>query len=61
MGTDIPISWPTVMDQLSGTPIYTRDTSLTDTDQDGIADQQDVCPNTTVGMAVNARGCAFGQ
>ena len=58
---DSPVVWPALVPALSGTPIYTRDTSLTDTDRDGIADQQDACPNTVPGNAVNARGCTFGQ
>jgi hypothetical protein len=32
-----------------------------DSDGDGVADQQDLCPFTAVGLAVNARGCAFSQ
>lgn len=58
---DNPVVWPALVPRLSGTAIYTRDTALTDVDQDGIADQQDSCPNTAHGSAVNARGCAFGQ
>ncbi|MCY7306975.1 MAG: right-handed parallel beta-helix repeat-containing protein [Rhodoferax sp.] len=56
-----PVVWPATVIALSGVPVYTRDTSLTDSDGDGIADQQDFCPNTPVGAPVNARGCAFGQ
>lgn len=61
MGDDSPVSWPVSVNPLSGIPVYTRDTSLTDSDGDGIADQQDACPNTPAGQAVNARGCPFGQ
>jgi len=56
-----PVLWPANVGPLSGRPIYTRDTTLTDGDSDGIADQQDFCPGTVAGQAVNARGCAFAQ
>jgi len=56
-----PIIWPATIAALSGVAVYTRDTTLTDIDQDGIADQQDACPNTAPGTPVNARGCAFAQ
>ena len=56
-----PIAWPTPVPMLSGKAIYTRDTSLTDADGDGVADQQDTCPGTPAGTAVNARGCGIGQ
>ena len=55
------VGWPAPISPLTGRPTYTRDTSLTDSDGDGIADQQDACPNTPAGLAVNARGCAISQ
>ncbi len=58
---DSPVSWPAPVAALSGRPIYTRDTTLTDSDYDGIADQQDYCPSTATGLLVNARGCAITQ
>ena len=61
MSTGNPVSWPATVPALSGSPVYTRDTSLSDSDGDGIADQQDTCPGSAAGMAVNARGCAFNQ
>lgn len=61
LGDDSPVNFPATVGGLSGRPIYTRDTTLTDSDGDGIADQQDACPNTIRGLAVNARGCAVNQ
>ena len=58
---DSPVVWPATVNALSGRAVYTRDTSLTDSDGDGIADQQDACPGTAAGLAVNARGCAINQ
>ena len=55
------VAWAAPVAPLSGIPIYTRDTTLTDTDGDGVADQQDACPATPAGLAVNARGCAINQ
>jgi len=56
-----PVTWPATVAALSGSPVYTRDVSLIDSDGDGIADQQDYCPNTGTGSLVNSRGCAFVQ
>lgn len=61
LSDDSPVSWPAPLNALSSRPIYTRDTTLTDSDGDGIANQQDACPGTAPGLAVNARGCALGQ
>ncbi len=36
-------------------------TPLNDADQDGVADETDVCPGTAAGDPVNAEGCAAGQ
>ena len=58
---DSPVVWPATVNALSGRAVYTRDTSLADSDGDGIADQQDACPSTAAGLAVNARGCAINQ
>ncbi|MDM8005785.1 MAG: putative metal-binding motif-containing protein, partial [Phycisphaerae bacterium] len=35
--------------------------SGSDTDQDGVTDEADVCPDTAAGAAVDADGCAAGQ
>ena len=58
---DSPVDWSALVEPRSGNAIYTRDTALVDTDRDGIADVQDVCPDTREDMAVNARGCGFDQ
>ncbi|MFN0159991.1 MAG: hypothetical protein ACKVQQ_02105, partial [Burkholderiales bacterium] len=57
----LAVTWPTTLPPFSARPAYTRDTTLVDSDGDGIADQQDACPATPGGQAVNARGCALGQ
>lgn len=61
LSDDSSVSWPAPVNALSSRPIYTRDTTLTDSDGDGIANQQDACPGTAPSLAVNARGCALGQ
>ncbi|MCC6509915.1 MAG: right-handed parallel beta-helix repeat-containing protein [Pirellulaceae bacterium] len=58
---DSPVTWPAPLAAFTGRPIYTRDTSLNDSDNDGIADRQDYCPNSPAGAGVNSRGCALGQ
>ena len=55
------VSWAAPVAPLSGRPVSTRDTSLVDSDGDGIADQQDACPITPAGVTVNARGCGINQ
>ena len=61
MDDETNVSWPASIGPLRGRPIYTRDTTLTDSDGDGIADQQDACPGTPAGQSVNARGCGIVQ
>src|SRR2546422_8206803 len=34
---------------------------LPDTDQDGVPDEQDHCPGTSLGMIVDANGCSIEQ
>lgn len=58
---DSQVAWPATLAPLSGIPVYTRDTTFADGDLDGIADQQDQCPNSPLGKSVNARGCALDQ
>lgn len=55
------VDWGASVQPRSGNVIYTRDTSLVDTDRDGIADVQDACPETRESTAVNARGCGLDQ
>lgn len=51
------IQWPFSVPAHSTQVIFTRDAQLIDSDNDGIANSQDVCPSTAVGLGVNARGC----
>jgi hypothetical protein len=55
------VDWSSAVDPLSGQVVYTRDTSLLDEDGDGVADVQDICPNTAPAAAVNGKGCGFHQ
>ncbi|SEP35685.1 right-handed parallel beta-helix repeat-containing protein [Nitrosovibrio sp. Nv6] len=54
-----PITWPRSVAPHSSEIIYTRDSTLIDSDGDGIADIQDQCPETPVGSAANSLGCPF--
>ncbi len=58
---DVPVAWPAFIEAISAKALYSRETTLVDTDRDGVADQQDACPATPVGLAVNSAGCALGQ
>jgi hypothetical protein len=60
-GTNSPVAWPVSLAAHESRIIYTRDSSLGDTDGDGIMDTQDVCPGTSAGVGVNASGCGLGQ
>lgn len=61
LSDNLPVAWPYSVPGRSAEIIYTRDTRLVDTDGDGIADSQDLCTNTTMGLAVNSKGCPLGQ
>lgn len=52
------ISWPLYIAPKSSVVGYTRDTSLVDSDGDGISDEQDQCPGTPGGAVTNAKGCS---
>ena len=52
------VLWPIYIAPKSSVVVYTRDTSLVDSDGDGIADEQDQCLATPAGSAVNASGCS---
>lgn len=58
---DVQVAWPQPIGPRTGSPVYTRVATLTDSDRDGIADQQDACPNTASVLTVNSRGCAISQ
>lgn len=55
------VSWPYAVPPHESEIIYSRDSSLTDGDGDGISDYQDTCQATPAMQAVNATGCALGQ
>ena len=42
-------------------PLTARRLDTIDTDNDGVMDDLDMCPNTIVGSQVNANGCAPSQ
>ena len=52
------ISWPLYIAPKSSVVGYTRDTTLVDSDGDGISDDQDQCPGTAGGAVTNAKGCS---
>jgi len=56
-----PVSWPYNLPALGKEIIYTRDSTLVDTDKDGIADSQDRCAGSSVSVSVLSNGCAIGQ
>lgn len=55
------ITWPYTVAPHASEVIYSRDSSLTDGDGDGIPDYQDTCPGTPALKAVNAAGCTLGD
>lgn len=56
-----PVIWPYPLAPGDSEIIYTRDSTLTDADRDGIPDSQDTCASTPAGQSVNAKGCSFSQ
>ncbi len=56
-----PVSFPYHLEPLAHEIFYTRDPDKVDTDNDGIANTQDLCVATPANLAVNARGCAISQ
>jgi parallel beta-helix repeat protein len=56
-----PVIWPYPLAPGDSEIIYTRDSTLTDADRDGIRDSQDTCASTPAGQSVNAKGCSFSQ
>ena len=55
------VAWPHSLAPHESEIIYSRDSSLTDGDGDGIPDSQDSCSGTLALKTVNAKGCALGQ
>ena len=60
LADDQPLAWPLTLAPHSSTIVYGLDTTLLDSDGDGIPDYQDACSRTLMGGAVNASGCPFG-
>lgn len=55
------ITWPARLDPLKAMAIFAPNASLVDSDNDGIADAQDLCPGTAVGVTVDNKGCPLGS
>lgn len=54
---DKPVRFPIVLPARTAQVLYAIEPALVDSDGDGIADNQDTCPGTPRGLAVNAAGC----
>jgi parallel beta-helix repeat protein len=61
LGDGSPVTWPLSVQAYSAVIVYAQDSGSVDTDGDGIADNQDSCPNTPRGAVVNAAGCSYSQ
>ena len=57
--TGVPITWPLQLAARASVIGYLRDTSLVDSDGDGISDAQDQCPSTLAGVATDSKGCGI--
>ncbi|MEY2868319.1 MAG: hypothetical protein RIR01_748, partial [Bacteroidota bacterium] len=55
------LKWDTTNLKTTGVITVIVDPLFVDTDNDGVADGSDLCPNTPSGQAVNASGCAQSQ
>lgn len=53
------VTWPVTLSPLQSLAIFTQDSTLPDSDADGIADSQDSCPATPLNVGVNAKGCGL--
>ena len=57
--TGLPITWPLQLAARMSVIGYLRDTSLVDSDGDGISDAQDQCPLTPANVATDSKGCGI--
>ncbi len=57
LSDDAWMGWPYSLPDHSAVILYSQEANLIDSDGDGIADVQDLCPGTPADMAVNAKGC----
>ena len=55
------VNWPMRLEPLKALAVFAPNPSLVDSDNDGIADDQDRCPGTAAGVAVNNAGCALAS
>lgn len=58
LGSGQALAWPAIVPARSGRILIRNDATLIDSDRDGIADLDDLCPSTTAGAAVDNRGCS---
>lgn len=61
LATGQPAGWPVRLPPFSAELFFVVRPDLADADRDGVVDDQDRCPITPGGAAVNAAGCALGQ
>lgn len=59
--TEAEVQWPVVIEPRKAMIIFSRDSTLVDSDGDGVPNAQDICANSPTSFAVNAAGCALGQ
>ena len=57
----VPVGWPYTLPARSSEVIFSRDSTLLDSDGDGVPTFQDQCAGTIVGAYSNGRGCSFAQ
>jgi hypothetical protein len=55
------ISFPLNLNPLEFRIFYSQNLGLSDSDQDGIPDTQDICPGTPANMGINMLGCRIGE
>jgi len=53
------VNWPISLPALGSAVIYTQSLDYPDTDMDGIPNSQDLCSSTSIGVAVNSKGCGL--
>lgn len=56
-----PVNWPIDLPPFGAVSIYTINQDTRDSDGDGVADRDDLCPTTSKADQVNASGCALTQ
>lgn len=51
------ITWPVTLQPLESLTVYSQALTFQDQDMDGVADTDDLCPNTSINANINAQGC----